>query len=842
MLTPTQNKWSILTTITMVSVAFGTSVQAQGTDVFLEEIIVTATKRAESIQKVPIAVTALSGIELERAGVTDIQGLTRLVPSFFLSTTSSEVGGTTARIRGIGTQGNNPGLESAVGMYVDGIYRNRSTVGFTDLGEVERIEVLRGPQGTLFGRNTSAGALSVITRGPNLEEKEGYFRLSGGDYSLVDVRAGVSAPFSSTAAGRVDLTYKQRDGFFENDALTGQDYNTRDRYAVRGQLAFTPSDDVDIRIIGDFGSRDETCCAGVYIVKGARTDPAIEALDPTQTLTSDASNPFGRVTYTTPGTNLDAIVDEWGLSAEIVWDQENFSLTSITGYRDWDAKNGGNLDYSGGHILFRDPDNLANVFETFTQEIRLNGKAGRMDWLLGLFYSDESLQASLQNKVGADYSDFTSRVLGVSADASLGFPFGTVVLPPFSVFGADTASGDGSSDVWNTDTQSLAVFTHNTFAMTDSTALTVGLRFTDEEKDLMGQVVTTGTSCAGMLAATGFDPANPSGPITPVLGGLTNGALALQCLGGTLNSTLDGSYSDTRKESQLSGTLQLSHQFTDNVMGYASYASGYKSGGYNLDRSGLDPDTVLDGATSGPNAATNFGIKTDVNALEFEEETVDAFELGLKSTLADGRVTLNVAAFYQDFENFQLNTFNGLTFFVVTLDAVESKGIEMDISAAISDSFRANFGVAYIDAKYDDNIQRSDGLPATNLAGQQLTHAPEWSATAAIDYVSSDGVIGDWRTMANLNVRWMSEYNTGSDLDPEKHQDAYAVVNARLGLMSGDDRWSIELWAYNLFDEEYFQTAFDSPIQNTSGVQSLESFSAFLGDPRLIGLTLGYRY
>ena len=807
----------------------------------LEEIVVTATKREESIQDIPVAVSAFSGAELEKAGVNDIRGLMGLSPSFFLSSTSSETGGTTARIRGIGTQGNNPGLESAVGMYVDGVYRNRSTVGYTDLGEIERVEILRGPQGTLFGKNTSAGVLNIVTKGPNQDELEGYARIEGGDYGHLKARGGISGPINSSWAAGVDALYWQRDGFFESDALTGEDYNTRDRQLLRGQLMYEPSSEFSMRLIADVASRDENCCAGVYLVKGLRTDPAIEVLDPDRTLTSDPDDPFARKTYTTPGRNLDATADEWGFSAEILWDTAFGELTSISSYREWESENGGDLDYSGGDILYRDPENLFTGFDTFTQEFRLAGDTERMSWLVGFFYINEELDTTLQTKVGAQYSDFSRQVMGIIGDVLTGLPPGTVVgsLPPFSAIGAGTNDGDGSNDRWLVDAESIALFTRETFNLTDNLKLTAGLRYTTEDKELTGTVDTTGTACDGILAVTGFDPANPSGPITPALGGLTNVALALQCLGGTLNSTLDGSYADTRDEDQLTGMLSLSYDFSENVMGYASYSNGYKAGGYNLDRSGLDPDTVLDGA---PGAATNFGIRTDVNALEFDEELVDAYEVGLKSVLDDGRAIINFAAYYQDFENFQLNTFNGLTFFVVTLDEVISKGAELNIQNSWTDNVYTSLGISYNDARYADDVQRSDGLPADNLAGNQLTHAPEWSVTGTLNWESSLDWWDGWGGFGYLDFRFTDGHNTGSDLDPEKYQGSYTVLNGRIGLLSDDNRWAIELWGLNLTDEEYVQVGFDSPVQNTAGVQPLESYSAFLGDPRMWGLTLGYRF
>ena len=387
----------------------------------IEEIIVTATKRAESVQDIPVAVSAFTGAELDKAGVNDLRGLMNLSPSFLLTTTGSETGGTTARIRGVGTQGNNPGLESAVGMYVDGVYRNRSTVGYTDLGPIERIEVLRGPQGTLFGKNTSVGVVNVVTERPNGDELAGYARIGGGDYSLLTGEAGINGPLgdSGWAAG-LDGLYLQRDGFYE-DALTADDYNTRERGLVRAQLTYE-GDALRLRFIADAGTRDERCCGAMYTIKGARTDPAIENLEPVNaTLTSDTKNVYGRRTYSTPGVSLEETADEAGVSGEIVWNTDYFELTSITAWRDWESEAGGDLDYSGGDILYREPDDLFQNFETVTQELRLAGETERLDWLVGVFYISENLDSTLSNKVGTQYSDFSRQVLGVSADLALGY-------------------------------------------------------------------------------------------------------------------------------------------------------------------------------------------------------------------------------------------------------------------------------------------------------------------------------------------------------------------------------------------------------------------------------------
>lgn len=800
-----------------------------------ETIVVTATRRSESVQDIPVSVKVITGDDMAKAGVSDTRGLMVLAPSFFLTSSSSEVGGTTARIRGVGTQGNNPGLESAVGMYIDGVYRNRSGVGLTDFGQVERVEVLRGPQGTLFGRNSSAGVLSVITKRPQLNKVASYVKLSTGNYSLVNAQAGVDGPIGDKAGGGIDVMYTKRDGFFERDALTGEDYNTRDRYAIRGQLVFFPRQNVDVRLIADVASRDESCCSAVYTLKGARTSVALESIDPNTVLTSDTNDIFGRTTYTTPGRNVDTDVSEFGFSGEITWGLQGSTLTSITSYRDWDAKNGGDLDYSGADILYRNPEDLAQVFKTFTQELRWNGTTNNIDWLFGLFYSREDLDFRLATKTGADYSVYSENLIDLFG--------GPAPAPDYTnINGQDISvgNGDGANDQFSTVSTSLALFTHNTWNVTNAFRATLGLRYTEEEKDFSGTILTTGTACANFLTAAGFS--GNGSPINPVIFGspaLTGIVGALNCLGGTLNSTLDGSYSDSRSEDNVSGTFKLTYEFSDDALIYGSFSRGYKSGGYNLDRSGLDPNGVLNATAT---TSTFFDIRTDVNALEFEEEEVDAFELGLKSTFARNRMNFNIAAFYQDFSNFQLNTFNGLTFFVVTLDEVISQGVELEYRLRVADRFRLQAGYLYNEAEYAEDLQRSDGLPATNLAGQQLTHAPKNTFTLAGTYNFDMAAFGGLSAFIHGDLRYTDQVNTGSDLDEEKIQGAYTVANVRLGFGRPNKSWSLELWANNVLDEEYLQLVFDSPVQNTAGVQTLESYSSFLGEPRTYGVTLGFNF
>jgi outer membrane receptor protein involved in Fe transport len=237
------------------------AVEQQSVDT--SDIVVTATRRNEALSDVPLAVSAVTADTLENSGATDIRALSQVSPSLFVSSSSTEAGGASARIRGIGTVGDNPGLESSVGLFVDGVYRSRTSVGLTELGAVERVEVLRGPQGTLFGRNTSAGLISVITAKPRFTNAVNG-QLDIGNYDMRRLELGATGPISDTLAARIDGVYFRRDGFMK-DVVSGRRINDRNRWLLRAQLLYQPNDDVSVRVIADKTKRDEECCVGSYL-------------------------------------------------------------------------------------------------------------------------------------------------------------------------------------------------------------------------------------------------------------------------------------------------------------------------------------------------------------------------------------------------------------------------------------------------------------------------------------------------------------------------------------------------------------------------------------------------
>ncbi|EQB02009.1 hypothetical protein L485_09515 [Sphingobium baderi LL03] len=362
-------------------------------------IIVTATRRASPLSDVPIAVSAISAQAMQNSGATDIRALNQLAPSMLISSTGSEANAS-ARIRGIGTVGDNPGLESSVAVFIDGVYRSRTGAGLTDLGEIERVEVLRGPQGTLFGRNASAGLINIISKAPEFT-LGGKAEVTYGNYDYWRLAGRITGPVSDSIALALDGVWSKRDGFYKLVDAAGDkvgDTNDRDRYFLRGQALIEPNDALSIRLIGDYTNRDESCCGAAYVETRERV-PLVGGGYGTNDFNRIAAimqgqgavfhdDPYDRRLTINEDRNYVSKLKDWGVSGEINYDFGGAKLTSITAYRDYKSKDYGDYDYSGADLLYRDPGTFRQ-FKTFTQELRLQGSAfgNALDWLVGGYYA-----------------------------------------------------------------------------------------------------------------------------------------------------------------------------------------------------------------------------------------------------------------------------------------------------------------------------------------------------------------------------------------------------------------------------------------------------------------------
>lgn len=856
------------------AVAFGFAGAASAQDqeaTTVDDLIVTAQKREQNLQDVPIVVTSLSQETLQDAGVRDIKDLQILTPGMTVTSTTSEAS-TTARIRGVGTVGDNPGLESSVGVVIDGVYRSRNSVGFGDLGEIGRIEVLKGPQGTLFGKNTSAGVINIITEAPSFTP-EYNFELGVSNYGGYGAAGSVSGPLSDTLAFRLYGARRVREGFYEVNTGDGPRQETDDQnqdfHTARAQLLWLPSDTASVRIIADYSERNEYCCVGVQI----RTGPTYNFIDPLSNGTGQrppapgfAALPFSRTAFANRATGQG--IEDMGLSVEANIDLPGMfggaTLTSVTSWRDWSTELGQDIDYTGADIAYRvqDEENGYSV-ENLTQEFRLAGQNDRFDWLVGLFATSEDITRNDTWYFGADYTPYISFLLTASlnaATAGLPTPPGAIPINPGRIgcftatgqtaaglqgclYGAVPATGQGFTvgqgyaDTYDQESTSYAIFTNNTWHVTEQFDLTLGLRYTMDDKSLDGLQDNVGTNGAACTAAQ-LNAGAIGGALGPSQVGGILGAICLPFANSAFNNR---AVSESFDDSELSGTIKASYRLNPSFLFYASYARGYKSFGYNLDR------------------VHRTGTITPVSSLFFPSETVDSYEAGVKMTLLDRTLLLNATYFDQTFENFQLNTFNGVGFTVEPIPELTSRGIDADmVWFTPVEGLSLQGGLTYTDAKYGEftaaDLVDPNNFPAASLLpGSRPSFAPEWSGSLSINFDRSLG--NGLRGGFSLAAKYMSDYNTGSDLLPFKQQDAFTTVNGRIVIGTEDERWTWEFWAQNLTDEEYIQVGINAPLQGTafqstvqpdgtfySPARDTQTYNAFLGQPRTFGATLRFRY
>jgi outer membrane receptor protein involved in Fe transport len=809
----------------------------------LDEIIVTAQKRSENLQDVPISVVAISAQQIKDAGITDIRNLAILTPGLTVTSEGNEAI-TTARIRGIGTVGDNPGLESSVGVNIDGVYRPRNGVAFGDLGEIEQIEVLYGPQGELFGKNNDAGVINVTTKRPS-NTFGAMAEVTGGNFNDREVRTSVTGPLSDIMAGRMYVGYQQNSGFLQvvNGVGPSEQNNTNNRkaYNARGQLLITPSDDVDFLLIADYAKRNESCCSAVVEypgpfqglvnffastpIPGLGGKPGALGDSPLIGQPGVTRLPNSYVAY--DNQIIKQNVRDMGISGELNWNVGFGKLTSITAWRDNTVAGGNDVDYTGIDLLsFPDNGNANSTdFKQFSEELRLAGKAGSLNWLVGGFFNNEILTTRTLGAIGNQFEAYVSAV----AAASIGKPVNPLFISqltgdaPFATF-----FGTGYNDDYQQTARSFALFTNETWNITQGLDLTVGLRGTEEKKTATSSYnsIGGGPGCSALLQHAPLLFTNPPLGING-----TNAQafiLGYGCFTGLDPEFTGKGFDQSNTENNLSGTVKLSYRFNEEVMTYISGANGYKAGGFNLSR-----------VTNAPSAADPIGLSPNLNT-GFPRETVESFEAGIKTTLFDKTLRLNAALFYQKYTDFQLNTFTGIQFVVTSLNKVVSKGVDVDFAWATPISGLTIAGGVTQDLTNIDNFGNAlpdfcggPGNGCTARDNNRLSFAPLWSGALSASYMLPlSGTLG---IRTSVEEKYNSSYNTGSDLDPRKIQQGFGLLNARIGLGALDESWAIEAWGANLADKYYYAVAFDSPFQ-------FDTISSYLGAPRTFGLTARVKF
>ncbi|HXA40227.1 MAG TPA: TonB-dependent receptor [Phenylobacterium sp.] len=782
------------------------------------ELVVTAQKREQRLQDVPVVVTVLSGAKLAANNVNTVADLVTLTPGL-TSTTNASEGTTIARIRGVGNVADNPGLEDAVGLYIDGVYRPRNGVSFNDLGELNDIEILKGPQGTLFGKNTIAGVIQITTKRPS-------FTFGAQAEATVQNYNGYGGSFSVTGpliadkvAIRLYVADRERDGYVPVvQAPTTHIPNQNDEhvFTTRDQLLVNFTDDLDVNFIADYSRRRDHCCVALDYQNGSPA--AIQ----NQVFPGTVPNPVSPRNNTAylNSSSVDNITDQ-GISAEAHWKTPwlgNATLTSITAYRDSKENTGGDTDGTLAPIDFSDPSTNFTHFRQFSEELQYRGSTPRLNWQVGFFYSHERLDTGYSILNGAALGPYLNVLSGGALPAN-GYP-----------------AGEGTMDTYHQTEHSEAIYTQEEFKLTDKLSLIGGLRYTWEHKSLDSFSTNNDTAnlCALALQAA-------TGSATPIplsaYGNFSKAIFGTACLVNpafknfTNHQSLD--------EGALTGTAKLQYKFSDEAMIYGSYSRGNLVGGFNLAEV-----TKPFGPGGAPN--TSLAPATDTS---FPSENVNAYELGAKTQWLDRRLSLNAAVFYQAYRDHQLNAFTGTQFVEFTIPEAQTAGVELEGIYAVTTGLTVNGGVTYAETTYPNSAANRAVLQAPGsglflLPGSRLSYAPLWSATLGGSYTHP--VIDGWDGFATVDAKYTSSYQVGSDEDPAKMQQGYTLVNGSIGVATHDKRLEFSIWGTNLFGQFYKQTAFNGVLQTFSTPPALNpgmnNYYYYPGQPRFYGMTVKIRY
>jgi outer membrane receptor protein involved in Fe transport len=743
----------------------------------LEEVIVTATKRAVGMQDVPIALSVMSGEKIAEAGITNLEDMAVFMPNVHIAEGSSS---DSIFIRGIGS-GINFGFEQSVGTFIDGIYFGRAQASRSSFLDIERVEVLKGSQSTLFGKNTIAGAISITTAKPT-DEFEGSVQLTAEpEFGGQSATLTLSGPITDNFGARLVIKDEKSDGWMDNTFIN-EDEQEKDNQVGRLVLAWQPTDDLDIGFKYETGSSDTTGTNEKITVATPSAIGFYTSVDPNfaQTLGSDYDK--SEATFGSPRRGEAYHDSDWDISTLTVeWAIGEHTLKSITGYVDYSFETARDSDYSAIKSLHRYRD---ESHKQFTQEFLLTSpQSDTFEYLAGLYYQDEELQHDRSTDVS----------LQALFDAGVG-------LPPITASGAVDGTGNNT---FNQDAQTMSAFFQGTFHLSDTLRVIAGVRYSEDEKEFDKSAIVA--------------PLFTTGPASPFLTGIYADTLRLtrahdfrdgvaQVFDATAPNNLAISNLNTeRKEDHVTGDLTVQWDFSEDTMLYAKYGNGYKAGGFDED-----------------NAQAN------VDAQEYDDETSESIEFGAKMDLWEGRGRLNVAIFHSEFEDVQVSTFDGTAGFVVG-NAAESEvdGIELDGMFAVSDEITVFGAIAFLDANYKSFTDAACTAQQTidhaaaggtntranclnDLSGERLQFAADMSANFGVTYNTE--ITESLELGLGADVMYTEDFDTAADADKVLEQEAYTKVNARISVGDIDGTWSLALLGKNLTDETTSAWGNDIPL------------------------------
>lgn len=746
----------------------------------LAEIVVTAQRRAENLQNVPIAITAASGEALATARVENISNIQAVSPSITFRSTNIASSTANVIIRGLGTTGNSRSFEGSVGVFIDGVYRTRAAAALQNFLDIDGLQVLRGPQGTLFGKNTTAGALLLNSAAPSTQETSGMAEATYGNYQSLLVRAALNAPLSDTVAVRIAGLASSRDGFY-TDVNTGQDLNGDKTRAVKAQVQYDSGNGFSMRLIGDYSFGEGNCCYATTDYVNGPTQPLIDGL----TLAGDRKVPSKDPKKWEMGLNGNGnqTIEDYGATLLVDADIGNGSLKSVTSIRQFNLDQADmDPDFSGADIF--------RYYETFhsrfiSQELTYNTKieALNADAVFGAFFSDEKLSMD--------------RVMpwGPQAQAFWSAAFAGSPIPP------STPEGPWIDEDMRGKARSYAGFAHLDFAVNDRLNVIAGLRYSVEKKQ----------------GAFKYDD-RPQVPGS-LSDAVTNGVDPFMLLGVAPGPEYDRSITNKA----VSGTFGIQYRPVDDVMIYATYNRGYKAGGVNIDANAAG--ILINNAEVYDELNDLLGVTDAPEALapgdpSYRPETINAFEVGAKIQYLDRRARTNIAFFYYDVSDMQIAQFVGLQFTVLNAKSATDYGVEIENLFQLNDALTLAVDGTWVPhAKY--GVDPSIGL----LSGQRFRFAPKLSANATLNL---DTPIND---SVNVTGRVQYQYVSSQFINAagSEVRDPLSLVNANLGFKLPGKNLLVEGWVQNLFNKSYFSQAFPTSLQTGD-------LNGYLDAPRTYGV------
>ena len=794
-------------------------------------IIVTASKRAATLQDTPISVAVTTGANIERAQVRDLNDLQTLVPSLRVSQLQSSAN-TNFIIRGFGNGANNVGIEPSVGVFIDGVYRSRSAAQIGDLPELERVEVLRGPQSTLFGKNASAGIISVITREPQFTFG-GNAELSYGNYNAIVAKASITGPISDTLAFSLSGNYNKRDGYGK-DLNLNTDINNRNRWGVRGSLLFKPSDDLKIRIIADYDKIDENCCLVANLVDGP-TGAAVRALGGQ----IPSAQPFSYTQYTNfPSTNK---IENYGVSAQADWNiNDKLALTTIGSYRGVNTDTNQDSDFTSADLIGKNA--AQNKIRTITGEARLTSTFdGPINFLVGAFYFHENIDSSGQLTFGKDFRNYANLLSGggyTSLERPLGLPVGT--------FGAQ---GQGRFENYNYKNRAISVFGQVDYEILSGLTLTAGGNYTKDRKDVATNTTTTDVFSSLDLVQIGRGIGIPAAAANVTCGaasapGTCNPLLALRPLQfippflNFPNAVEDGK----TRDGNFSYTLRAAYKINSNFSAYATHATGFKASSWNLSidsrpfASDFIPGSAFAVPAPAPSPIRSAGLALPnlTSGTRYAgPENASVYEVGLKGQFTT--FAFNLAVFKQALKGFQSNVFVGTGFVLGNAEKQSTFGVELDTSFTPVRNLNVTANLTYLNPKYD-KFTAGSALTAgyltvpVDLSGQRPAGIPEFSIAVGTNYTQP---IND-TLKAIFHVDFNHESNTQiADGAPQWRREIN-LLNAAVSLGIGKGL-EVTAWARNLTNDQYISVIFP-------GVAQAGTLSGYPSQPRTYGGSIRYRF